>query len=323
MIFKATGVTVAAALATCATLLSGGPASAIEKRTFTDTTWITDKLGHSLAAIDFMKAIEKRTAGAVIFDIFWNGSLCGANDALMEIQAAGPGFQAEWDRNNAHLLFYGHTSLPLLASTKEINTVADMKDLTIRTVGHGVSAMKALGANPVATAPSEQYEALQRGVLDGAIYSADGMIDARLYEVAKRICGIGEYIGNYAMLYTAMNKDLWESLSPELQQIFTEESERVSKAYHSGFIGPYEDVACAQLANEVDLIAAFGDAESASSWRDEMCDFAMDRWMEDVWKDGVSDPAAVRDLYRATLAKYDSGEMKLGNRTCMLAAEAK
>ena len=363
---KTTTMLAATAAIALGAIMADG-AAAFEKRNFTYTTWITDKLGHSKAAMDFMNAVEKRTDGAVTFEVFWSGALCGAVDALeclvtgqadiafgsavynpaemplttvasipfqnvngqagadamMDLIATDVDLKAEWDRNNVHLLFFGHTSLPLLGSTKQITTLADMKGKSIRTVGHGVSAMQKLGANPVATAPAEQYEALQRGVLDGAIYSVDGMIDARLYEVVDYIYDIGEFMGNYAMLYTAMGKDTWDSLSPELQQVFTEEAVRISKSYGKDFIQPYEVEACKTLAGAVDVIAPFGDHDSAVAWQKEMRDFTMEKWMQDVEKAGVTNAAGMRDLYRDTVARHDKGDVKPGNQICLQAAASK
>jgi TRAP-type C4-dicarboxylate transport system substrate-binding protein len=81
-----------------------------------------------------------------------------------------------WDKNfqkygNVKYLGQMTTSIEFyIYSMKKINTLEDMKGMTIRTMPLYVPFLKKLGVSPVNMPPTEVYTALQRGVVDGAIW---------------------------------------------------------------------------------------------------------------------------------------------------------
>lgn len=362
----------AGAITAFSTLLPGGASAQTEftPQTFTYAAWITPELGHALAVIDFFEGVTARTNGAITFQPFWHGALCGAIDALdcvssgqvdvvfgsaifnpaelplttiasVPFQTTNPQastntmnslyadyepIQAEWSQAGAHLLWFAHGALPLIGTTRPIETLKDVEGRSIRTVGYIVQPMAALGANAVATAPAEQYEALQRGVVDGVIYTSDGYIDSRLYEVVDYLYDIGEYMGVYAMLYNAMNQSVWEGMSPELQAIFTEEAARVAAIHQSKYMEPFDERACEVLAKEISTIGRFGDEASAQEWAKEQHEAAAGEWIASVGRSGVAeaDAIALRDEFRTRVAAFEQTETghRSGGEICIQAKAA-
>lgn len=245
-----------------------------------------------------------------------------AMNALNAIFKENEAIRAEWDRINVHPLYFTHGAAPLLATTRPIETLEDVRGMSIRTVGYVVQPMAAIGANIVAAAPAEQYEALQRGVLHGVIYPTDGIVDLRLYEVADHVYDLGEYMGNYAMMYEVINKDTWDSMQPELQAIFTEEAERVTSTYHERFMQPAEASGCETLASEVSVVGRFGDEESSTRWAEEMRESIMNEWVATATAAGFADAEALRDDYLERLAAFEDagGELRSGGELCIEAA---
>lgn len=117
-----------------------------------------------------------------------------------------------WDREKAHKLlsgdlgrqlsekFLGATGVRIIAwgdlgeqsmltRTKAIRTPEDLKGLKMRVpeVPSTVAAFRAWGANPTVITFAEVYNALQTGVVDGAVMPPDQMFTSRLYEVAKHL----------------------------------------------------------------------------------------------------------------------------------------
>jgi tripartite ATP-independent transporter DctP family solute receptor len=117
-----------------------------------------------------------------------------------------------WDRETAHKLLRGALGRRLatqflaatgvriiawgdlgeqsiLTRTKTVQTRADLAGLKIRVpeVPSTVSAFRAWGANPTVITFSQVYNALDRGVVDGAVMPPDLMLTSRLYEVAKQL----------------------------------------------------------------------------------------------------------------------------------------
>ena len=88
---------------------------------------------------------------------------------------------------------------------------ADWKNLRVRTAGRWqVEQIKALGANPVATDPAEQYVALQNGTLDCVLSNHEITFAFKLYEVAPKTVNLGVPVN--VLIYIA-NKKVWSSIS--------------------------------------------------------------------------------------------------------------
>jgi TRAP-type transport system periplasmic protein len=73
-----------------------------------------------------------------------------------------------------------------IMTKKQVNTLADLKGLKIRTMQNPahVEAFKAMGANPTPLAYGELYGALQSGVVDGAEAANTNYDAQKFYEVA-------------------------------------------------------------------------------------------------------------------------------------------
>ncbi|RQW76038.1 ABC transporter substrate-binding protein [Lysinibacillus composti] len=112
-----------------------------------------------------------------------------------------------------------------IRSNKPIKSIADFKGLKIRMAGLIQSELiQQLGATPVTLATTEVYEALQRGVVDGAEYSApqaDEML--KVHEVTDYWLTPGFH--QTSSVYGVMvNKEEWKALPDDLKAVIEEAS---------------------------------------------------------------------------------------------------
>lgn len=93
-----------------------------------------------------------------------------------------------------------------------VTTLADLKGVKLRVGGGGVRLSEALGATPVTMPGSQAYEAIQKGVADGAMFPLEAVAGFRLYELVNHHLVIpgGLYTTPFALI---MNRDRYESLS--------------------------------------------------------------------------------------------------------------
>ena len=112
-----------------------------------------------------------------------------------------------------------HAQGPGLVHTKSkpINKLEDLKGLKMRTYGSNAKLMGYLGGAPVAMPMTDVYDALSRGVADGLMCSYEALEGFRTGEQIKYCTE------NYGTSYTAcfvvaMNKNKWNSLSPDVQK---------------------------------------------------------------------------------------------------------
>jgi TRAP-type C4-dicarboxylate transport system substrate-binding protein len=108
----------------------------------------------------------------------------------------------------------------IFTKNKKLSTMADLKGLKIRVntklVGQVVST---LGGTGVSMPAGEVYMSLQTGVIDGAVTGIVAFTDRRFYEVCKYALQATLLVGSVA---TVMNKETWEGLPKELQNLITE-----------------------------------------------------------------------------------------------------
>lgn len=131
-------------------------------------------------------------------------------------------------------LGYGENEMRDLTNTKrEVRKPEDVKGMKIRVIESPVflETWRALGASPVPMPFPEVYNALQQGVIDA---QENPILTSALMKFTE-VCPYAT-ITNYSLTETIrlMNIDLWNSLTPEQQQIFREASELMIKLNREG-----------------------------------------------------------------------------------------
>jgi TRAP-type C4-dicarboxylate transport system substrate-binding protein len=106
-----------------------------------------------------------------------------------------------------------------IMSTKRISNLNEMKGAQLRISGNLTPVIQALGGAPVGMSMGEVPEALQTGVVEGNISSREVLKDLQLAEFTKYVTDFPLSITTFAAV---MNKDVWESLPPNVQQVIDE-----------------------------------------------------------------------------------------------------
>ena len=135
------------------------------------------------------------------------------------------------------LAFYGTGPQVLFTTKKPVRTLADAKGLVLRSTGVGATIAGLLGAEGYAAAQNEAYELLSKGVIDGSIAPREVLLGWKQGEVVKYVTQCFS-IGSITTMYLVMNKDKWNALPQDIQQVFTDVSAeyveywaKVSSAY--------------------------------------------------------------------------------------------
>ncbi len=127
--------------------------------------------------------------------------------------------------SDTHVLFI-HAHIPggIYTSKTPVKTLEDLKGLRIRCTGLSANIVKALGATPVAMPKGDQYDALQRGLVDGTVGPPNEIKGYRVGEVAKNFTMYAP-AGYVTAMYVVMNNKKWASLPQDVQKVFTDVSE--------------------------------------------------------------------------------------------------
>ena len=126
----------------------------------------------------------------------------------------------EWDAY--HVMMFS-TSPPNVLQTlsKPVKTLEELKGMKIRGQGRLGDIVKALGAVPMPIEIVDLYEALRRGVIDGAYTPLETLKGFKLGEVEKYTTAAFK-VGSVFSFYVVMNKNKWNSLPPDVQKTITD-----------------------------------------------------------------------------------------------------
>src|SRR5699024_8179752 len=113
-----------------------------------------------------------------------------------------------------------------------VSNLADLKGKQLSAPGSLAYIYEEMGAAPVAMPISESQEALQTGVIEGMISSREVFKDFKIESL--------EYTTDYPLSLVSfvgvMNKDVWDSLPAEVQEVIDELSLEMVE-----FTGEYHD----------------------------------------------------------------------------------
>lgn len=104
------------------------------------------------------------------------------------------------------------------SGTGPIVTLDDLKGYKLRaSPGVATNVLKELGAVPVASGPSKIFGLISKGVVDGVAVPAHGLLAFRMEPYIKSVTTFPGGMSNttFSLL---MNKDKWDSLTPEQQE---------------------------------------------------------------------------------------------------------
>jgi len=119
-------------------------------------------------------------------------------------------------------LAFGENGFRQISNNKqEIRNPSDVENLKIRVpnVRMLMSTFKSFGSDPIAMNFSEVFSALQLGTIDGQENPTDVIVSSKIYEVQKYLT-VWNYC--YDALLLSMNKEKFDSLSPEMQKVISE-----------------------------------------------------------------------------------------------------
>jgi TRAP-type transport system periplasmic protein len=122
----------------------------------------------------------------------------------------------EWDK--LHILWMHGNGPSQLITKKPVRSLEDMKGLTIRAPGLMAEVIGALGATPAPTPVIETYDAIAKGVLDGAFTGGEAVKNFRFGEVAKYVLDTW-HVGPVYPFYVAMSKAKYDSLPSDLKGV--------------------------------------------------------------------------------------------------------
>jgi TRAP-type C4-dicarboxylate transport system substrate-binding protein len=138
-----------------------------------------------------------------------------------------------------------------------------MKGLRIRCSGLTTKMVTALGGTPVGMPKADEYDSMQRGVVDGTVGAPASLKGWRIAEVAKFSTWVPK-AGYANAQFVVMNKKKWESLPMDIQKVFTEVSQEWVEKTGTGWNS--QDLEGVEYAKKLGHQFIHPDEKEAARW---------------------------------------------------------
>jgi TRAP-type C4-dicarboxylate transport system substrate-binding protein len=281
---------------------------------------------------DFSAEIEKRTNGQVKITIYPGGVLTkadqiydgvvkgvsdiGASGAhyspgrfpLMSVTELPYGATSSWqgghiswelykkfrpkEYDDTHLLYLYSSTGAQFHTNKPVNKLEEMKGLKIRCAPANADLVEVLGAISVSMPMDEAFMALQRGTVDGMLTGYEPLKPWKLAEVIKYTTEANVYSGPF---FVTMNRDKWNSLPPEVKEIFNDVCEKYvditgRKWDENDIVGKNYSLS---LGNKVITLAP----EELKRWQERLRPL-LDKWVAEKEAKGLPARAALDEVFK-------------------------
>ena len=233
-------------------------------------------------------------------EVFELPFVCG--DAVATSQALTE-FHDKWLRDeygDTHPLVF-HSTAPghLHTTERPVRTIDDLQGMKIRIASRSSAEMiKALGGVPIGMPVPKVYEALARGVVEGAWLPWTIMRPFRVHEVTQYHTEISLFCGLFVM---TMNKPRYDSLPEDLRAVI-DDTTGMTLAKRLGRLWQDDEAPGRAIALEQgDQVIALSEAQR-KLWR-ERTSPVIDAWVDKVTELGYDGDAMLADA-RRLVAKY-------------------
>lgn len=165
-------------------------------------------------------------------------------------------------RRVALLALWNNAPNLLFTAEKPIRSLEDLKGLKIRVPSRNAGlVVEAWGATPVSMPAPEIYNAMQTGVIDGAMIDATALGAFKLAEVTKYVTmGMDTTISSFFLI---MNRDSFRDLSEDQQKVVLEAGKTAAMNGNKAWLGIADKALAGFKATEGKEVIVLSDAEAA------------------------------------------------------------
>lgn len=221
--------------------------------------------------------------------------------AYHEVYNTNADYKAEFEKLGVHVLHFYPMGQTIIGSATEIASLNDLQGKNLRCLGYICDALKGVGANPVAIASNEIYEAMDRDTIDGwSGYPYMDVPATQLQEVTPFMTDPG--IGQYVQAVMPINQKTWDSISAEDQATI----EKLSSEDLYDMMAEEENLVEKETCTATNAagvkLSNMSEAD-VTSWKDMVYDDIYTKWVDLAGTKTDVDPDA---FYQDILAKYET-----------------
>ncbi|MQX35586.1 TRAP transporter substrate-binding protein [Roseospira navarrensis] len=208
---------------------------------------------------------------------------------------------AEEYRGLKVLALHAHNAGLIHTRDTQVTTMEDLEGLRLRTPSQAISMMlESLGANPVGMPPTEVYENLQKGTLDGNVFPYEAVHGFKLYEVLDYHLDAKAYTTSF---YFVMNQRKFDSLPEDVQAAIDELSGEALVAKFGPWWDKWDQAGIADIQETGNPVVTLTD-EERDRWRESLAPM-IDAYLDEIEAQGVTDARAIYAKAQDLVAQYE------------------
>ena len=203
-----------------------------------------------------------------------------------------PALKQEWEDNNVVMLGATGADTYHLYTNFPVTSIDDLKGRKIIAPGTSGPWIAAVGAVPVNGALPTYYNQIETGVADGVISILTGAHPLKIHEVAPHVTLVG--VGSNMVGGFGVNKDVWEGLPADVQQVLTELGPDYS-ARNADLLQERYDAILTELEADPSVTLTTLPQAERQKWVEALPDLA------DQWAANLPEGKALLDAYMAAI----------------------
>ena len=199
------------------------------------------------------------------------------------------------------LALHAHNGGLIHTRDKPVKTMDDLKGLRLRTPSQAISMMlKQLGASPVGMPPTQVYENLQKGVLDGNVFPYEAVHGFKLYEVLNHHLDAKAYTTSF---YFVMNERKYKSLPADVRAVIDDMSGTPLVAKFGPWWNKWDQAGMNDIKKKGSTVTTLSDADR-DNWRKTLQP-TIDQYLSELEKKGVKNAREIYSEAQKSVAQYE------------------
>lgn len=199
------------------------------------------------------------------------------------------------------LALHAHNAGLIHSRGKQIKTMDDMKGMRLRTPSQAIAMMiKALGGTPVGLPPTQVYENLQKGVIDGNVFPYEPVHSFKLSEVLDYHLDAKAYTTSF---FFVMNQRKYDSLPDDVKKAIDEASGETLIAKFGPWWNSWDEMGIADIKKKGNPVSVLSD-EERGRWREALAP-VIEAYLGEIEKQGVANAREIYAKAQELVAKYE------------------
>jgi TRAP-type C4-dicarboxylate transport system substrate-binding protein len=212
-----------------------------------------------------------------------------------------PEYLADEYKGMKVLALHAHNAGLIHTRDKQVTTMEDLEGLRIRSPSLAISMMlEQLGATPVGLPPTQVYESLQKGVIDGNVFPYEAIHGFKLYEVLNYHLDAKAYTTSF---FFVMNEKKYNSLPEDVRKVIDDISGETLVARFGPWWNKWDQPGLADIENKGSVITPLSDEERAR-WREALAP-TIEAYLSDIEKNGVKNAREIYAEAQKRVAQYE------------------